>query len=459
MVTLTIKAKQLNQRVEGKDDMMATELKLVRTLAEDTLKSAMIEHKKQPAQSAEIMNLRDQAAVIFAKNGLPNKRVEAWKYTDLKQAMSQVANSAPLALKEADVVISKQLHAQSALASVPVHAWIAGGFTLNQPLPHGVKIDVFSPTTHGQWLGKALALAAENAAVQLNNALINDIIVVHVAAGQAVEEPLHLGFVAPWNDAAAVYSRVLVIVEKGASLTLIEHQLSHNGIKHQINSVVEVVIADNASCHHIRLNAHGADALVLSTLGVQLGDHAVLNAHNIVIAPAFSRHQVFTSYHGEHAQANINGVSLLKGKQHADNTLIVDHAQPHGSSREIFKTVLDGAATGVFQGQIQVKAKAQKTDGRMSSNALMLSDECTMYNKPELEIFADDVQCAHGATCGALDDDLLFYLLARGISRKDAEGLMVHAFVGEALEGIEHEDVRNGLSSLIQSWVEGRASA
>jgi Fe-S cluster assembly protein SufD len=295
--------------------------------------------------------------------------------------------------------------------------------------------------------------------VQLNSALMGDIVVVHVGASAKISEPLHLGFVAPWTNAVAVSPRVLVVVEKGASLTLIEHHISADGIKNQINSVVELLIDDEASCEHIRINAHGHEALALSTLAVKLGAKSELSAFNVVTQPAVSRHQVFVTFAGENAQATINGAALLKGKQHADLTLVVDHAQPHGTSRETFKTVLDGSSTGVFQGQIQVKAKAQKTDGRMSSNALMLSDDVTMYNKPELEIFADDVQCAHGATCGALDDDLLFYLLARGISRTDAEGLMVQAFVGDALEPIRDDTVREALMGMVEDWVKGRRTS
>ena len=130
---------------------------------------------------------------------------------------------------------------------------------------------------------------------------------------------------------------------------------------------------------------------------------------------AASRHQVFLTFAGEHSKAHVNGATMLKGSQHADTTLVVDHAVPHCESRELFKTVIDGEATGVFQGKIIVRPHAQKTDGRMMSAALLLSEGGAMNNKPELEIFADDVQCAHGATCGELDEDLLFYLMARGL--------------------------------------------
>ncbi|MGL5737110.1 MAG: SufB/SufD family protein, partial [Beijerinckiaceae bacterium] len=160
---------------------------------------------------------------------------------------------------------------------------------------------------------------------------------------------------------------------------------------------------------------------------------------------------------GEGAQLDIGGATLLRGSQHHDVTLVVDHIAPHGESRELYRTVLDDSATGVFQGRINVAKDAQKTDGRMASNALMLSDNATMNNKPELEIFADDVQCAHGATCGALDDELLFYLMARGIPRREAEALMVESFAGAALEAIAHEGLREALMARVTHWLQQRA--
>ena len=150
---------------------------------------------------------------------------------------------------------------------------------------------------------------------------------------------------------------------------------------------------------------------------------------------------------------------MIKGEQHADTTLVVDHAVPACNSRELFRTIIDDEATGVFQGKIIVRPKAQKSDGRMMSAAVLLSEAGTMNNKPELEIFADDVQCAHGATCGALDDDLLFYLMARGLPRSEAEALMVQAFLGEAMELVEHEQLREALNGIAEEWLRARAKA
>src|SRR5262249_46439357 len=158
------------------------------------------------------------------------------------------------------------------------------------------------------------------------------------------------------------------------------------------------------------------------------------------------------------ATLRVGGASLLKGRQHADLTLLLDHAAGECQSREVFKTVLDERARGVFQGRIIVRPHAQKTDARMMSRALLLSEDAEADNKPELEIFADDVQCGHGATAGSLDDSLKFYLMARGIPEKEAEALLVQAFIGEAIEGIEHAGLRDALMEASVRWLEARSA-
>jgi Fe-S cluster assembly protein SufD len=168
------------------------------------------------------------------------------------------------------------------------------------------------------------------------------------------------------------------------------------------------------------------------------------------------RNQIFMRLGGQEIAANISGASLLKDKQHADNTLVIDHAVPHCVSRETFKSVVDNDARSVFQGKIIVRPDAQKTDGKMRTDALLLSESAEANAKPELEIFADDVVCGHGATAGALDDELLFYLKARGIPPKEAEALLIQAFIGDAVETIANEAVRGALMSEVERWLAAR---
>jgi Fe-S cluster assembly protein SufD len=187
-----------------------------------------------------------------------------------------------------------------------------------------------------------------------------------------------------------------------------------------------------------------------------IGAHARFNEFLFTTGAAVVRNQLFVRFDGEGTVAGIRGASLLKGREHADTTLVVDHIGRACTSRETFKSVLDGESRSVFQGRITVAPKAQKTDAKMAAHALLLSEEAEADSKPELEIYADDVQCGHGATTGALDDDLLFYLKARGIPAKEAEGLLIQAFIGEAVEGIEHAGLRDALMDQVAAWLKAR---
>jgi Fe-S cluster assembly protein SufD len=190
---------------------------------------------------------------------------------------------------------------------------------------------------------------------------------------------------------------------------------------------------------------------------VSLGAHAHFNTFGMTSGAGVSRYQATIAFAGEGSRVETNGVNLLNGKQHADTTLLLDHAVPHCASREVFRAVVDDRAHSVFQGRIIVRPHAQKTDGKMMTRALLLSDEAEADNKPELEIFADDVTCGHGATAGALDESLLFYLRARGLSEKAAQALLIQAFVGEAIEGIADDDLREAVMAAAERWLEARA--
>jgi Fe-S cluster assembly protein SufD len=322
-------------------------------------------------------------------------------------------------------------------------------------LPRGVAIQ--SLATDPTWVAKAMNRGVDLAGdivTSLNTAFMASGLVIEVAAGAEVREPLSLAFLTTGSTAS--YARVVVKVGEGAAITLIEtHRGAAGG---QSNTVVEFVLAEGASVEHARINAADHSSQSLSSLAASVAAHASFQTLSFTTGAALSRHQVFLRLHGDHAKIGVRGVTLLKGTQHADTTLVTEHDALHGEGRKLFKNVIDGEARGVFQGKIIVKPHAQKTDGKMSCNALLLGENAQMHAKPELEIFADDVVCGHGATVGALDDDLLFYLMSRGVGRKEAEGLMIQAFAGEALEAVEHEDLRAALVALTAEWIAGRSA-
>jgi len=233
---------------------------------------------------------------------------------------------------------------------------------------------------------------------------------------------------------------------------------SHEGSDgYQVNTVLELQVGDDAHVDHIKITGDGAGALHVSTLMASVGAHARFNEFLFTTGGAIVRNQLLVRFVGEGTIAGIRGASLVKGRQHIDTTLVADHAVAACTSRQVFKSVLDGEARNVFQGRIVVRPHAQKTDAKMATHALLLSESAEADNKPELEIFADDVQCGHGATSGALDEDLLFYLKARGIPAEEAEALLIQAFVGEAVEGIEHAGLRDALMEQVAAWLEARS--
>jgi Fe-S cluster assembly protein SufD len=251
--------------------------------------------------------------------------------------------------------------------------------------------------------------------------------------------------------------RSLVVVERGARVMLIESHEGPPGSDYQVNAALEMVVGDGAHVDHVKIIGEGTDALHVSTLAAAIGAKARFNTFTFTIGGAVVRNQLFLNFNGEDTVAGIRGATLIKGRQHADTTLVANHIARNCQSREVFKSVLDDEAHGVFQGRIIVKPGAQQTDAKMMTRALLLSERAEADNKPELEIFADDVQCGHGATAGALDRELKFYLMARGIPVAEAEALLIQAFLGEAIEGIEHAGLREALMDSVSAWLRARA--
>jgi Fe-S cluster assembly protein SufD len=299
------------------------------------------------------------------------------------------------------------------------------------------------------------AIPADEALVALNSAFALASASLVIAPGTHAGA-IHIAFRDAHEAAANLARRVRIEVQAGASVTIIESHESRNGLGHLTNTLIEFELGDGAKVHHVRVNSCGDEANSLSTLAARVGDNANFATLSMTTGARVSRHQIFVRFAGEHAHVALRGVSLLRGKQHADTTLVIDHATPNCESREAFKTIVDGDATGVFQGRIVVAPHAQKTDARMSSKALLLSEGATMNNKPELEIFADDVQCAHGATCGELDDNLLFYIMARGLPKREAEALLLEAFVGDVIDEVEDEALREALMVRARNWLAER---
>jgi Fe-S cluster assembly protein SufD len=297
-----------------------------------------------------------------------------------------------------------------------------------------------------------------NPMVALNSAMMTDGVVIEIANGVVLTQPLQIIHVASGSAPAAMFTRSMLRLGRDAGATLVESYIAGEGATtYQAHDSLIVAIGDNSRLDHIRLIEDSREAFNISSAVVTLGAHAHFNTFGLTSGAAVSRYQATIAFAGEHSRVETNGVNLLNGRQHADTTLFMDHAVPHCASREVFRAVADDRAHSVFQGRIIVRPDAQKTDAKMMTRALLLSDDAEADNKPELEIFADDVTCGHGATTGALDESLLFYLRARGLPEKEAQALLIQAFVGEAIESIVNDDLRELAMAATQRWLEARA--
>jgi Fe-S cluster assembly protein SufD len=235
------------------------------------------------------------------------------------------------------------------------------------------------------------------------------------------------------------------VIGGGARATIVESHEGPDRSDYQVNTALQLVVGDEARVDHVKITNEGNAAIHVASLLANIGARAIFNQLGFVTGGAVVRNQLFVLLAGQDTVANLRGLSLLGERQHADTTLAVEHGAPTCQSRELFKSVVDDAARAVFQGKITVRRAAQKTDAKMMARALLLSDEAEADGKPELEIFADDVQCGHGATTGSLDDQLKFYLMARGIPEKEAEALLIEAFAAEVVEAVDHLGIRDAL--------------
>jgi len=431
---------------------MSADVRAMKTPAEQALSSAFAATRGKLPGKGAVVALRDDAFRRFDASGLPHRRIEEWKYTDLR---ALIREAKPLAEPAASKGVVPDLSGVEASRIAIVNGRYEPGWSdyYSSSDPGVVLSELFAfvgeETAHGLIPGK------DDIAVSLNTAFMTGGVALRIKKGARICKPIQLAHIFS-GPAAATYPRCVVIVEKGAQLTLIESFDGPSGADYQVNSVLELVIGEGAQVDHIKVGRDGDAALRVSTLGVTVDAKASYRDFAFTTGGGVVRNQTFVRFVREGTEASISGATLIKGRQHVDNTLVIEHAAGGCTSRERFRSVLDGESHSIFQGKIVVEPHAQKTDAKMASHALLLSDEAEADNKPELEIFADDVQCGHGATAGALDSSLKFYLMSRGIPEKQAEALLIQAFVGEAIEEVANEGIRELLMQAAINWLNTR---
>ncbi|WP_027571436.1 Fe-S cluster assembly protein SufD [Bradyrhizobium sp. WSM1743] len=407
-----------------------------------------------------VPQIRERAFENYERTGLPHRRMEDWKYTDLRALIGEVLPLAPRPDAEALVrakVSVKQVAADQAVKLVLVDGIFAPELSDLSDLENEVVVrslrEVLENSATGAMAGLVLSTTSDPA-ISLNAAMATDGLVITVADGNALERPIQIVHVAT-GLSVSTFTRCYLQLGKGAHAAIVESFVpAERASGYQANDAIIALVGDEASLSYIRVAAAASDAVNISSAIIAVGARAKLDLFSMTCSGSISRYQEFITLAGEGTKLSANGVNLIRDRLHADTTIVVDHAMPHCTSREKFRAVVDDCGRSVFQGRIIVRPAARNTDATLTTRALLLSDQGEVDNKPELEILADDVTCGHGATSGALDDTLVFYLRARGLPEKDAQMLLIKAFIGESIEEITSENLRDFVTAQAEHWLQ-----
>jgi Fe-S cluster assembly protein SufD len=413
-----------------------------RSAAERTLSRQFAEQERREPSSA-----RAAAFARFAAAGLPTRRVEAWHYTDLRASM---VDASPIlgAPTRADIEAARGRLAGRERFSAGAQIVLLGGqfiAALSDRLPAGVFIAEGSAVVPN---------AADDPLAALNEALSPPGCTIKVTRGAKVAEPITVVHLTTEPSSHSVYSRTTIALDVEAQASFVEiFEGAHAGVQRHTATIL--TLADGARATHVAV-VGDEPGLHIETQICKVAEAAELAAFGLVSGGELTRRQIFVRMAGDEAKLSLGGLALIDGARRADTTLQVIHAAPAGVSREFYRAIVDDDAVGVFQGKIIVEKAAQKTDGAMKAQAILLSPRAQMNEKPELEIFADDVVCGHGATVASLDPEQLFYLQSRGIANSDAKAMLLEAFGGESIDRIEDKSLVEPLRARLAAWLEKR---
>ena len=401
-------------------------------------------------------NLKQRAAERFAAVGFPTTRNEDWKFTSVAP-IAQVVWQAPRVDSSHGM---KTGVLEPFRLGLPVHELVfvngrfAPGLSEVGDLPEGVVVqslaqsmEAGSPSVEA-WLG-TVADIESHAFTALNTAQMADGAIVVVPRGVRVERPVHLVFLSDLKAHQAVHPRNLVVAGESSEVTVVETYAGIQDSPYFMNAVTEVLVGANARVEHIKLERESERAFHVGTIEARQERDSRFRSFSFALGGALVRTNVYSVMAGEGSDCTMNGLYLLHESQHIDHQTRIEHAFPNCTSREVYKGILDGTSHAVFNGKVFVRPEAQKTDGKQTNKNLLLSDGAKVDTKPQLEIFADDVKCTHGATVGRLDEIGLFYLESRGISSARARRLLTYGFAAEVLGEIEQEPVRHQLERLV----------
>jgi len=368
-------------------------------------------------------------------HALPHRRMEEWRWTDLRQMIDK-----PYPPRQ-------QVTAAKGDVERLLNASIFHGIAATRMVfVNGHYDGVLSKLANGTVEARA---EADEPVTQMNRAFATDGARIRLEGN--IDTPVELVFIATKADARTIATHNVIEVADDASATIIETHVGEGS--YLANSVTEIRVGNNARLDRVKVELESHDAIHLSHVHVVVGRNVTFRDFTLCTGAKLNRQNGTYMFGGEFADAKVSGAYLLSGRQHADTRLVVDHEVPNSASRELFKCVMDDHARGIFQGKVIVRPGAQKTDGKQSSHALLLSETSEFDAKPELEIYADDVACGHGATAGDLNHDHVFYLKSRGIPEAEAKAMRIASFVGEAFDAIAHDGVREALTDYAARWL------
>ena len=420
--------------------------------------------KRRAGEPEWLQAARNSGMQRFAQAGFPTTHDEEYKYTSLtrlaKTAFS-LAGAAADRVRAQDLAPWRFKELEGDLL-----VFVNGRFAaeLSQLTGKGLEVESLA----GALPGNNTVLEAhltrhtakrENVFAALNTAFFEDGAVIRVPDRAIVEKPVHLIFVSTAHEAAMVsHPRVLIVAGRDSDAKVIESYLGLGDNVYWTNAVTEIAAGANARLEHCRLQQEGGKAFHTSFVEIHQERDSNVTTHSLSLGASLARNDVEVVLDGEPAECTLNGLYAVRDRQHVDNRTCIDHAKPHGTSHQLYKGVLDGQSTGVFNGKIIVRPDAQKTDAIQSNKNLLLSDKAEINTKPQLEIDANDVKCTHGATVGQIDEEAVFYLRSRGIGYAEARALLTYAFAADILERVSLEPVRQRVEGTLMSWLAGGES-
>jgi len=406
--------------------------------------------QRAPAQPAWLRQARESAIAQFQRLGFPTTKIEQWRFTSVAPITERVFTLAADGAQKADSALTSPLGAPIAHA-VCINGRLVPGVSRLDHLPRGVQIAgldsllTSNPGLVEPYLAK-LSLTQTSAFTALNTAFLRDGVALFIDRGVVLEQPIEITFVSVAETAATIsHPRLLVVAGEGSQATLLERYAGTGSTF--TNAVGEVWLGPNAVVDHYKLQEEPEDSFHIATMLLHAARSATFSSHSLTFGGGLVRNEVLATLDGEGIDCTLNGLYVARGKQLIDNHTTIDHAKPHCDSHEIYKGILGDQSRAVFNGKIIVRPDAQKTDAKQTNKALLLSNDAVIDTKPELEIFANDVKCTHGAAIGQLDDAAMFYLRSRGLGVAESRAMLVHAFAGDILNRVKIEPVRTYLES------------